>query len=325
MEKYGVPPGVDAWVEVDDDTVMEKAKQALRQNTHKRQPSADQQKKTAPEPKTYARVSPSSTNKEDDLPEYADLEPIPITSTGYSRPPPPEPQPAQVLRAAAMAAPTVDPWSGNEHGSNRPTAIASRPDDMLAHVNPNAMHRNMHPAETTLAHLPPEAEPIVNRRESMTLGELAQDHSKRHQNQKSMEMSDLVDSFNRARIDPDGTRKLYESTETMGTIEPIGDRSIADMSIGTMNSSTFSFMKGNDSMFGPGGFGSEGDSKQSGQWNDKQSHQPEGFIDFHAQTNGPSAAAPEGNSGRENISESVGVARTGAFTGSNGASQLMSE
>ena len=33
--RLGIPKGVDAWIIVDDDTVMEKAKQALRQNTNK--------------------------------------------------------------------------------------------------------------------------------------------------------------------------------------------------------------------------------------------------------------------------------------------------
>ena len=32
--RLGIPKGIDAWIAVDDDTVMEKAKQALRQNTN---------------------------------------------------------------------------------------------------------------------------------------------------------------------------------------------------------------------------------------------------------------------------------------------------
>jgi hypothetical protein len=43
------------------------------------------------------------------------------------------------------------------------------------------------------------------------------------------------------------TNRMLASTETMGTIEPINVGSIADMSFTTMNSSTFSVLRGNES------------------------------------------------------------------------------
>ena len=71
----------------------------------------------------------------------------------------------------------------------------------------------------------------------------------------SMDMSQLMSSFQSTRI-TDDDRKMMASTETMGTIEPIavgnGDESIADMSLATMNSSTFSILKGDDSVLGLG-------------------------------------------------------------------------
>jgi hypothetical protein len=74
-----------------------------------------------------------------------------------------------------------------------------------------------------------------------------------------MDMDDMLDSFSRSKIsneNNDVQNKRYNaSTETMGTIEPIGTGSVADMSFATMNSSTFSFYKGNDSLAVPDGQG----------------------------------------------------------------------
>lgn len=62
-------------------------------------------------------------------------------------------------------------------------------------------------------------------------------------------MSELMDSFRAAKLGPDETsKKLMASTDTMGTIEQYNTGSYAEMSMNTMNSSTFSFMKGDDSM-----------------------------------------------------------------------------
>jgi hypothetical protein len=61
-------------------------------------------------------------------------------------------------------------------------------------------------------------------------------------------MDELMDSFNQMRTGDEAAlnRRFMASTETMGTIEPLG--SVADMSLGTMNSSTFSLLRGNESV-----------------------------------------------------------------------------
>ena len=71
-------------------------------------------------------------------------------------------------------------------------------------------------------------------------------------------------------------RRMMMSTETMGTIEGIPPGSVADMSIGTMNSSTFSLFggKGNDSsnMAGWSGSGSSGSGSNGQQQLPKPSY-----------------------------------------------------
>jgi hypothetical protein len=64
----------------------------------------------------------------------------------------------------------------------------------------------------------------------------------------SSAMDELMDSFNQMRTGDEAAlnRRFMASTETMGTIEPMG--SVADMSLGTMNSSTFSLFRGNESV-----------------------------------------------------------------------------
>ena len=84
----GLVDGVDVWIGVDDDTIMEKAKQALRQNTNKAKGHSDQ----APNPPAPALAvssmhhppQPSSILSRHDLAYVVDdLEPIPIPSAEF--------------------------------------------------------------------------------------------------------------------------------------------------------------------------------------------------------------------------------------------------
>ena len=94
-------------------------------------------------------------------------------------------------------------------------------------------------------------------------------------------MEDLTDSFSQLKTagpqQDAEQRRMMMSTDTMGTIEGINAGSVADMSLGTMNSSTFSLFggRGNDSinMVGWNGDGSSG-SGSSG-----QQHKPS-FLDI---------------------------------------------
>jgi len=81
---------------------------------------------------------------------------------------------------------------------------------------------------------------VNNRRGSITMGELSTFHGRRNYMNQSDDqmMSGLIDSFNQMKTPNDEQKKMFASTETMGTIEPIGMGSMADLS---MNSSIFSF------------------------------------------------------------------------------------
>lgn len=74
-------------------------------------------------------------------------------------------------------------------------------------------------------------------------------------------MDDLTDSFSQMKTSGNqGAGRMMMSADTMGTIEGIPAGGVADMSLGTLDSSTFSlFGKGNDSM-NMGGWSGEGSS-----------------------------------------------------------------
>lgn len=121
-----------------------------------------------------------------------------------------------------------------------------------------------------MAELPNEDDVAFDsRRASMTMSDLMKVHMRdvqghnnnnNHHNrggtnsmQQTTSMDDMMDSFSQMRTgaaaggyhDYD-QRRMMASTETMGTIEPLG--SVADMSLGTMGSSTFSLFRGGDSL-----------------------------------------------------------------------------
>ncbi|CAB9496159.1 expressed unknown protein [Seminavis robusta] len=91
--RLGIPKGVDAWIIVDDDTVMEKAKQALRQNTAKEKRGASPTRGGASSPlrgnSPVRGVSPSRSpipgtspvpvrRQQQPMPTFEDLEPLPL-------------------------------------------------------------------------------------------------------------------------------------------------------------------------------------------------------------------------------------------------------
>lgn len=328
----GFPDGVDAWVVASDDTAMEKAKQALRQQSTKSKGSGDQSAKQA----TTVHVSTEAAAAHINLVGYDDLEPIPITSTEYSMPPPPiqpiaissggqwmnaEPSAAALAnqsghqRTDSYPATTLVTQQAGQQGHQRaessPPALApqagrqhymqakmyDKTGGMVAQLRPDAQQimpsqaasvsvpsttaavmsnraatvsvqpgevRSSNPSDVSMAQIPIEEIPdhhnrranmVMNRAGSLTMNDLAKVHYSRgqrgYQNQASedMMMSSLADSFGKLKA-IDEQKNMAASTDTMGTIEAIGAGSLADMSLASINSSTFSLFKGNESMVG---------------------------------------------------------------------------
>jgi hypothetical protein len=81
---YRVPEGIDAYVAVDEDTIMEKAKQALRQNTQKS--NRDGQSTISPKPSSDQYVRPSTNLPQISSHIVEDFEPLPYGSSVQVQP-----------------------------------------------------------------------------------------------------------------------------------------------------------------------------------------------------------------------------------------------
>ena len=288
LRRVGLPEGTDAWMGVDDDTIMEKAKQALRQNTNKKNAAAaasqaslnhqqqPQQQEPQQQQQQHYQQPQQIHHAVDPTLQYTldDLEPIPIGNTS-STTTTTTTTPTHVLRPSQISMPppaliTGSNWQlprqeyspamhsqmpnvqySTGMGMRIPSSNAyPENDDMMPYV-PSGMMRTSGPTvrphqpgplpvnEVSVSNLPASEAPLRNSLSgSLTVGE----------NMESMDIAQLMSSFQSTKISDDG-RKMTMSTETMGTIEPmtLSGGSMADMSIATMNSSTFSILKNEDS------------------------------------------------------------------------------
>lgn len=241
-KKLGFPDGVDAYEVADANTTMEKAKQALRQNTQKLKDAPDTVQAPSPGPEARRRHDDKSH------PGYGNLEPLPIAPgfVGSSKP-------SRQAMPNSMNPPPPG-WSGdNGHARSVPSTIVSprSPNhldeslnfipDRLA-VGDGTQGGTIDP-NYSMAEIPSVEPSMDGRHASMTMGELSAVHSARRDLE---DMDDVTDSFSKMKTADEIHKRFYSSQETMGTIEPIGENSLADMSLG---SSTFSLMtKGNDSL-----------------------------------------------------------------------------
>jgi len=235
----GLPDGLEAWTGVDEDTIMEKAKQALRQNTNKQKGVSDgfqtlpesmgMRMRTTPEQSTMQQqlsAMPGSNLQPANVGfGVEDLEPIPIPSSSQNKYPSNTviPGPGQRPRQE----PDVDDWQAPNNGSTQQTPLGGfhREPSHVALATPSSQNSMQ----------PPAARGSSGRSGQRTYME------------KSMEMGDLMDSFSRTGIRPEERQKeMGNSVETMGTIDPISMSSAADMSIATMSSSVFSIMRPDD-------------------------------------------------------------------------------
>jgi hypothetical protein len=275
LANFAVPTGVDVYEMVADDTVMEKAKQALRQNTLKAEAKPRQTPSSRP-----SAVEPHEDNAED-------FEPIPLViSNNYHVPADQEPQPiyppvtvSHVLPVAMTNPPVAIQWDVDNGRSPMPEHINTHvnwnvdnnripmPEHINTHVNaatgpadweldnsripmPDPINTHGNAAvgrghatpdlNTSTAKLPNVYPTPTNH--NMTRGELV-----RSKSGDSMKMDELLDSFTRMKATTryDEQKRMMASVETMGTIDQLPEGSMNDMSLG---SSTFSFFRGNDSM-----------------------------------------------------------------------------
>lgn len=247
LANLAVPNGVDVYVMVDEITVMEKAKQALRQNAVK--PEAKPKKQTTKDklsaielnehnPEDYEPIPIGSSNKlSEDNPE--DFEPIPIVvSSNYRVPADQEPRPMRPPATVSSVPPSANAAPAAAPHWDDATSRIPVPENFNTHVNAAYRQGQTQAAadsNMSMAQLTNEF-PISHKLENV---------SRNH----SMNMVDLMDSFTRMKTNTnlDEQKRMMASAETMGTIDHLPGGSVNDMNM-SMGSSTFSFFKGNDSM-----------------------------------------------------------------------------
>jgi len=327
----------DMYEVVDDDTVMEKAKQALRQNAAKvrgeqqlqavQQQQQHQKGSSVPMPATSSGGTGGYTQyqqqQQQQQPIYAvDLEPLPFSGSFNQQQqqqqrhqqPQIEPIPVQsydrIVPQKLQQQPqqvSVEPTPLWEGADLQPSVVSSmQPPLQYNYEQPPVHHqqqvasKNVHEAPTSaaglnnnynMAEIPPNDEQFGNesRRISLSIADVFKFKEARKQNSamgppgvhQSNSMEELTDSFNQMKTpgnqgggaDPE-QRRLMMSTDTMGTIEGIPAGGVGDMSIGTMDSSTFSlYGKGNDSM-NMGGWNADGSSGSG------SNHNKPSFLDI---------------------------------------------
>jgi hypothetical protein len=236
LKEMGLPEESDVWEIVGDDTVMEKAKQALRQNNQKGKDHSISPLRTGPRSVSpHSGTSPQRnrspmgpnrvntgypSNVRQPSINLEEIEPIPL-----------RPQPGDQPQLVQSRLNTPPSW-----GKQREYATAE-PRNMPVNVSQPLYETNLPDYEMPRRRAKPEG----GKRGSITMHELSKFHERRH----AIEVQEMTDSFKSMKTSEKNLGML-SSTDTMGTIEPIGG--VGDMSIGTMESSTFSFFRGNDSV-----------------------------------------------------------------------------
>jgi hypothetical protein len=289
----GIPPGVDAWLLVDDETIMEKAKQALRQNREKEKvagksetkvikaelPTSSTVKKAAPQPPPVAPIREppyvTTASAQDDLFAAYGVASMPVAAI-------PNRRHLEVPNVAGTFAPQVQSeipmqppaiiipdrayqWGGYETNygisqqalqqppqhtimySSLQQAMQPMQQAMLQPSQQTMMPSSHHGMTPLQQNMPPPL-PVQNDRNRSYDDERRNrypDDSRR----ESIQVQDLTTSFNHMKTAERGTSgehlKNYDSSDTMGTIEPIamGSSSVG-MSVASMSSSTLSVLKG---------------------------------------------------------------------------------
>mmetsp|Transcript_22850 Transcript_22850/g.49857 ORF Transcript_22850/g.49857 Transcript_22850/m.49857 type:complete len:461 (+) Transcript_22850:32-1414(+) len=239
----GIPDGVEAWTGVDDDTIMEKAKQALRQNTNKNKGAADartpvgmpppsamsmqqQQQQQFPVGNHPGAMAAAQSSGMGYIAE--DLEPIPIPSGYATQQQPNSDYPANnAVPSLGYPSDTVIP-SPRDQSSDMRSSFGSH---HRASFGSHQLTRGG--GLGGLNSMKPPA-PRSSLRSSVSSS------AYRSFLEKSLDMGDLMDSFSRTHLGEERNKDMGASSDTMGTIDPMSVGSQADMSLATMNSSIFS-------------------------------------------------------------------------------------
>lgn len=279
IKSLGLLENGDYYEIVDDHTIMEKAKQALRQNAAKvRGEQMDAAK--SPKSTTSSHSSqlqqpippPSQIQTQMYFPSSGELslEPLPISSPSASFVNPhlyqqqhmamttPDPDPIlygnRVVSGPSSQTQTFrqDQFQVLYQQSAAAAGMAADPvpvQNLQGVTSSLPVSSQSHPtAPTGTYNMHAPARRYDNKRQSLTVKDL--------EAKRDDDVGELTDSFNQMKTD-DGTRRfssatmtsahrnLMTSTETMGTIENIG--SVTDMSLGSVGGFSQVFGKGNDS------------------------------------------------------------------------------
>eukprot|EP00540_Astrosyne_radiata_P003893 CAMPEP_0116847246 /NCGR_PEP_ID=MMETSP0418-20121206/14328_1 /TAXON_ID=1158023 /ORGANISM="Astrosyne radiata, Strain 13vi08-1A" /LENGTH=493 /DNA_ID=CAMNT_0004478671 /DNA_START=96 /DNA_END=1577 /DNA_ORIENTATION=+ len=217
-KRLGIPKGVDAWCVVDDETIMEKAKQALRQQRDKGRNKSPTRSQTH-SPKNDVAAVPIQVESFVPNLDLGKQNPGIVPGGGYPgaapqiQPNPYEPIP---IGGTLTASEQGLDWKGYAAA-----AIAAQAPN-LEDYNPAPQPVNMPPQAAVSA--PPQAE------------ERGPDRDLQRRGNESIQVMDLMDSFNKMKTKElegdDAVQQNYASIETMGTISSINNKN--DESTDTM-------------------------------------------------------------------------------------------
>mmetsp|Transcript_27858 Transcript_27858/g.46208 ORF Transcript_27858/g.46208 Transcript_27858/m.46208 type:complete len:527 (-) Transcript_27858:62-1642(-) len=296
-KRLGIPKGVDAWISVDEETIMEKAKQALRQQRDKGKPGGVSPN-SSPVPsarKTYAVPITSSSG---DVDPYGAVAPVPQYRTSAT--------------TAAAAGVVAEANEAALRQANHMQNVAEYAQPAQLHPNPYEPipigHNAVGPNNTNLEDwrnytASYTAAAIMGQTQGLTQQDYSQAQQQQEQptpqldisnvaggvhmppppsrsdaRRESIQVSDLMDSFNKMKTkeldsqygstETIGTisSRNNESTDTMGTIEPLptgpGKVPLSSSEL-AMSGSTLSMMRGaleGSSQFAmlKGGYGDSG-------------------------------------------------------------------
>ena len=233
-KRFGIPKGADAWCTVDEDTVMEKAKQALRQKAEKEK---EDEQDGAGTPRNVGDAYQASID-----------DPIPLETQSRFRAPM-----LHVDDSRYSGADQTLNWQTRPSNLDPIMSYGNAPADMSYLRNPSgcvlpeeAPPRRVagmnHHGMVELNH-ERLAEVIVHSgaaydddEEERALGDGVEDDERR----KSLQVEDLMQSFNEMGTSSSSNAN-QESSETMGTIDPLP---MGSSNVSMMSSSTFSIFKG---------------------------------------------------------------------------------
>lgn len=246
LKELGLPEASDVWEIVGDDTVMEKAKQALRQNSQRSKESSI----------SPIRSTPRSVSPHNGISPATNRPPIGREAPGFHNSRQPslsldeiEPIPLATQRMGLQQAVQSRQHVGIGNSSAAPSWDAPRPQvPAFGATEERNLQSNVSQQlfETLPEYddIPQGLMPRYNARGSITMHELSRFHDRRH----VIDVQEMTDSFKSMKTsERSAVTAMFSSTDTMGTIEPINSGA-GDMSIGTMESSMFSVFKGHDSV-----------------------------------------------------------------------------